>query len=76
MIVGASVTIVLLTTDNFITDVLFEQFLISTAVLLGEHSRQRTVMDTSLSDIIEAHATIDAECMSLSQSVSIICKKS
>jgi len=36
-----------------ITDALFEQFLIRTAVKRGEHGRQRTVMDTSLSDIIE-----------------------
>ena len=34
----------------------FQQFLLRCAVLLGEHSRQKTVMDTSLSDIIAAHA--------------------
>jgi len=38
--------------------VLFEQFFIRTAVYPGERSRQRTVMDTSLSDIIEGRATI------------------
>ena len=33
-----------------IADGLFEQFLIHTAVLWVEHSQQRSVMDTSLSD--------------------------
>ena len=31
----------------------FEQFLICTAVQWDEHCRQRTIMDSSLSDIIE-----------------------
>ena len=48
--------------------VLFEQFLISTAVQLGEHRRQRAVIDTSLTDIIEEHRTINVECVGLSVS--------
>jgi len=43
---------------TLITDVLLEQFLIRTAVYQGGHGRQRTVMDTSLSDIIEVRRTI------------------
>ena len=35
---------------------------------MGEHSRQRAVMDTSLSDTIEVRGTIDAECVGLSVS--------
>ena len=35
-----------------------------------EHSRQRAVMDTSLSDINEACGTIDTECVGLSVSQS------
>jgi len=59
------------TVATLITDVRFKQFLIRTAVQQGEHSRQRTVMDTSLSDTIEAHGTLlpyDAECMGSSVS--------
>ena len=55
---GACGTIVFLVVATLITDVLFEQSLIRTAVLQGEHSKQRTVMNTSLSDIIETRATI------------------
>ena len=40
---------------TLIIDILFEQFLICAA---GDHSRQRTVMDNSLSDIIEVCGTI------------------
>ena len=57
MITGAHVTIVFFMVATVITDVPFEQFLI----------RQRTVMYTSLSDIIEACATIttlyDVKCV-------------
>ena len=45
--------------------------------VMGEHGRQRTVMDTSLSDIIEVHGILPlygVECMG--SSVIIICKKS
>ena len=65
MIVGAHVTIVLFTAVNLITDVLFKQFFINTAVQLGEHSRQTAVIDTALSDIIKARRTIDVECVGL-----------
>jgi len=60
MITGARSTIVFFIVATLITDILFEQFLIRTTVQRGEHSRQRTVMDTSLSDIIEARTTITA----------------
>ena len=43
---------------TLITGVLFKQFLIRTAVYWGKHSRQRAVMDNSLSDIIEVRGTI------------------
>jgi len=42
---------------TLIIDVLLEQFLICTPVQWGEHSRKRTIMDTSLSDIVEACGT-------------------
>jgi len=58
MITGARSNIVFFIVANLVTDVLFEQFLICTAVLQGEHSRQRTIMDASLSDIIEARGTL------------------
>jgi len=51
---GARGTIIFFIVATVITNVLFEQFLI----LAGVHSRQRMVMDASLSDIIEARATI------------------
>jgi len=51
-------TIVFLIVATLITDVFLEQFLIRTAVQWGEHRRQRTVMDTSLTDVIEVHRTI------------------
>ena len=40
---------------TLITDILFGQFFIRTAVHWGEHGRQRTIMDTSFSDILEAY---------------------
>ena len=55
MISGARSIIIVVT---LITGVLFKQFSICTAVYQGKYSRQRTVMDTSLSDIIEARGTI------------------
>ena len=45
---GARVTIVFIAEATLITDMLFEQFLIHTAVQRGEYSKQRTVIDTSL----------------------------
>jgi len=55
---GARSTMVFFIVATLIKDVLFEQFLIRIAVSWDEHSRQRTIMDTSLSDIIEARGTI------------------
>ena len=69
MLIGACGTIVFFVVATLITDVLFEQF------LLGEHSRQRAVMDTSLSDTTEGCGTIDAECVGLSVSQSILFPK-
>ena len=60
---GTHGAIVFLAVATLITDMLFKQFLIHTAVQWGEPSKQRTVMDTSLSDIIEARAIYDAECV-------------
>jgi len=57
-ITGVRGTIVFFIVATVITVVLFEQFLICTAVLRVEHCRQRTVMDASLSDIIKARETI------------------
>ena len=56
---------------TLITNVLFKNFLIRTAVQWGEHSRQRTIMDTLLLDIIEAAEPIlpyDMEFVGLSVS--------
>ena len=47
-------TIVFFIVATLITDVLFEQFLIHSAVQWGENNRQRTEMDTSLTDKILA----------------------
>jgi len=58
MITGARGIIVFLVVATLIMDMLFKQFLIHTAVQRGEHSKQRTVMDTPLSDIIKVRATI------------------
>ena len=55
---GEHNTIVFFIVATLITDILFEQLLIRTAVQRGKHSRKRNVMDTSLSDIIEAHGII------------------
>ena len=49
---------------------------IRTAVLWGEHSKQRTVMDTSLPDIIEVCAIITTLwCGMRAQSILILQKK-
>jgi len=58
MINGMHSTIVFFIVATLTTDVLFEQFLIRTAVQWDEHSRKGTIMDTSLSDIIEARRII------------------
>ena len=54
----ASSMIIFFIMATLITDILFEQLLICTAVQWGEHSGKRTVMDTSLSDIIVARGII------------------
>jgi len=58
--------IVFFTAATLITGVLFEKFLIHILCnWVNICSRQRNIMDISLSDIIEACRTIDAECMGL-----------
>ena len=51
-VLGDNWGIVFFIVATMITDVLFEQFLIHTAVQWGENSIQRTIMDTSPSDIL------------------------
>jgi len=62
---------------TLITNVLFEQFLIYTAMKLGEYCRQRIIMHTLLLDIIKAWRIITTLWYGMHQSVNIIiCKKS
>ena len=49
---------VLFIVATLIAGVLIKQFLIHTAVKWGKHNRQRAVMDTSLSGIIEVCKTL------------------